>query len=74
MIQEAVASAAVDTRRRSELFLKGVVSAVDESTDPPLYTISGRRMPMVQAGVVVGDTVVWVNQADPFGIGKFAGA
>ena len=73
MISEAFDERTKDNRRRAEVFRKGVVTAVDESGAFPLYTIAGRPMRMIQAGVVVGDVVVYADQGDPFGIGKFAG-
>ena len=60
-------------RRRTDVFLKGRVTAVDESSVPHKVTIGGRTMPYTGPALVVGDIVVFVNIDDAFSIGKFAG-
>lgn len=75
--------ALADNRRLSEVFRKGVITAVDESglsEDPPrpiLYTLSdgqeAKTMTATQSGLAEGDTVHWVDDLDPFILGKPAG-
>lgn len=61
-------------RRRFELFRKGIVVEIDQTTVPWMATISdghqSRRMPYIQATLEVGDVVQWVDQTDPFTWGK----
>lgn len=77
MAGREITEATQANRRLAEVFRKGVVSAVDDSGAPILYTISdgsqAKVMPSTQAGLVAGDVVVWVDQSDPFALGKFAG-
>ena len=72
-IQQAIDGAGKDNRRRAEIFRKGTIQAVDDSGVPVVYTVAGRRMTSVYAFLEVGDVVVYVDQADPFVVGKFAG-
>ncbi len=64
-------------RRRSEIFRKGVVAATDETVTPFSYQLSdgseAKPMPATQTGLEEGDIVVWVDDLDPFILGKFAG-
>lgn len=73
----AITEATADNRRRSEVFRKGVVTAVDDTVTPNLITVSDgsqtKTMPFTQYLAEVGNVVVWVDQADPFIMGKFAG-
>lgn len=73
MFADHVQDVTVENRRRFELFRKGRVETVDESGDVPIVTVNGRRMPSTKSGLVVGDIVVYVDQADPFCVGNFAG-
>jgi hypothetical protein len=72
-VQDAFDQVGKDNRRRAEVFRKGVIAAVDTSGPVVFYTVSGRRMPSVYALLAVGDIVVYVDQADPFVVGKFSG-
>lgn len=73
MIQDALDQKAKENRRLAEIFRKGTITAVDDVSVPNIYTVSGRPMASVYAFLEVGDIVVYVDQPDPFIVGKFAG-
>lgn len=66
-----------ENRRRAEVFRKGRVTAVEEVSGVEIVTVEdgegSRRMPTTYSGLTAGEVVVWVDQADPFCLGKFAG-
>lgn len=63
--------------REGEIFRKGTITAVDDPGDgsPIVYTVNdgatNRDMTATQAGLAVGDIGPYVDQSDPFYLGKF---
>lgn len=66
-----------ENRRRAEVFRKGRITAVEEVNGVEIVTVEdgegSRRMTTTYSGLTAGDVVVWVDQSDPFCLGKFAG-
>jgi hypothetical protein len=75
-LADAIAAAQIAGRRRADLISWGTVTKVETVAGEYRYTVQtgtgARTMPMLTAGVVVGDVVAFIDQRSPVGLGRKA--